>query len=98
MTPAVSLRKSVGFIDWIQTIQACYDYQPQASCEQERDHALEQWCRYTKEAHQPQARVWLMAAAMHGETMPPDLDKASLQVTADAPEYGALCAGASLSR
>jgi hypothetical protein len=84
---AVSLRKSVGFIDWIQTIQACYDYKPQASCEQERDHALEQWRRYVKEANKPQARVWLMAAAMRGETMPQDLEKASLQVAADAPEY-----------
>jgi hypothetical protein len=84
---AVSLRKSVGFIDWIQTIQACYDYKPQASCEQERDHALEQWRRYVKEVNKPQARVWLMAAAMRGETMPQDLEKASLQVAADAPEY-----------
>lgn len=87
LMPVASLRKSVGFVDWIQTIQQCYAYKPEASCEQERDHALEQWRRYVKEGNKPQARVWLMAAAMRSDTMPTDLEKASLQVAADAPEY-----------
>lgn len=87
LMPVPALRKSAGFIDWIQTIQQCHGYQPEASCDQERDHALEQWRRYTKDGNKPQARVWLMAAAMRGDAMPADLEKASLQVTADAPEY-----------
>ncbi len=87
LMPVAPLRKSVGFIDWIQTIQQCYGYKPEASCEQERDHALEQWRRYAREGNKPQARVWLMAAVMRGDAMPPDLEKASLQVASDAPEY-----------
>jgi hypothetical protein len=87
LMPVASLRKSVGFIDWIQTIQQCHGYKPEASCEQEREHALEQWRRYVKDGNKPQARVWLMAAAMRGDAMPADLEKASLQVAADAPEF-----------
>ncbi|MTV36102.1 hypothetical protein [Duganella radicis] len=87
LMPVAALRKSAGFVDWIQTIQQCHGYKPEASCEQEREHALEQWRRYVKEGNQPQARVWLMAAAMRGDAMPADLEQASLQVSADAPEY-----------
>jgi len=87
LMPVAALRKSVGFIDWIQTIQQCHGYKPEASCEQERDHALDQWRRYVKDGNKPQARVWLMAAAMRGDAMPADLEKASLLVPADAPEY-----------
>ncbi|WP_343732490.1 hypothetical protein [Duganella sp.] len=87
LMPVAALRKSVGFIDWIQSIQQCHGDKPEASCEQERDHALEQWRRHVKDGNKAQARVWLMAAAMRGDAMPADLEKACLQVMAEAPEY-----------
>lgn len=87
LLPLSPLRKSAGFIDWIQTIQQCYGYKPEYTCAQEHEHALEQWRRYARDGNKPQARVWLMAAALSGDAMPADLEQASLQVAADAPEY-----------
>ena len=82
-----ALRGATGFVDWMMTIQQCQEYQAKRSCAVERAHAVEQWNRYAREGNKAQARVWLLAAAMLSDTMPPELEKAALQAPATAPEY-----------
>lgn len=82
-----ALRQSAHFIDWIQTVQQCTEYQAKTDCATERQHALEQWRAYRKEGREAMARSWLMAIAMLPGTLPPDVEQASLQVSASAPEY-----------
>jgi hypothetical protein len=77
-----ALRQKTSFIDWIQTLRACTD-----KCAPQRAHAEAQWRLALKERDAAQTRVWLVASAMLTEVMSPDLEKAALQVTPDAPEY-----------
>jgi ketosteroid isomerase-like protein len=84
-----ALRASAGFIDWMESVN-CNDTGTAPNCATERAHAVEQWSRYVKSGNAAQARVWLMAAAMLSKTMSADLEKASLQVAPDAPEYATL--------
>lgn len=85
--PRPAMRAATGFLDWIQTIQQCQQYQATRTCAAEQGHALEQWQRYAKEGNAAQARVWLMASAMLAGVMPPALEQASLKVAPGAPEY-----------
>lgn len=85
--PRPAMRAATGFLDWIQTLQQCREYEAKRSCEAEQTHAVEQWQRYSKAGDAAQARVWLLATAMLGGTLSPELEKASLQVPASAPEY-----------
>lgn len=82
-----ALRGSAGFIDWIQTIQACQEYQAKRSCAVERAHATDQWSRYAKQGNKAQARVWMLAAVMLSDTLTPELEKAVQQAPVSAPEY-----------
>jgi hypothetical protein len=82
-----ALRKSAGFIDWMQTVQQCQSSEADNNCAAEQQHALDQWHLYRKEGNQAQARTWLLAAAMMSGTIAPELEQASLQVSAGAPEY-----------
>jgi hypothetical protein len=83
----IALRVTGGLTDWIQTVGQCREYQAKRSCAAEQEHALEQWKRYTAAGDKAQSRVWLMAAAMLSGAMTPELEKASLRVAANAPEY-----------
>ena len=85
--PRPAMRAATGFLDWVQTIQQCQQYQATRSCAVEQGHALEQWQRYAKEGHAAQSRVWLLAAAMLAQVMPPALEQACLKVAPGAPEY-----------
>ena len=80
-------RASASFVDWIQTVQQCHEYQAKRSCAVEQAHALALWQRYAKEGNQPQARTWLLASAMLASKLTPEQEKAALQVPASAPEY-----------
>ena len=82
-----ALRGMAGFIDWMQTIQACQEYQAKRSCAVERTHAIDQWNRYAKQGNKAQARVWMLAAVMLSDTLTPELEKAAQQVPVAAPEY-----------
>jgi hypothetical protein len=82
-----AMRGAAGFIDWIQTLRQCQEYQASRSCAVEQAHAAERWSRHVKDGDMAQARVWLMAAAMMSEVLTPDVEKAALQVAASAPEY-----------
>lgn len=82
-----ALRASAGFIDWIQTLQQCGEYQAKRSCAVEQAHALDLWRRYAKEGNKPQARVWLLASTMLSNTLTPEQEQAALQVPTAAPEY-----------
>ncbi|WP_332853533.1 hypothetical protein [Duganella sp. S19_KUP01_CR8] len=82
-----ALRNSAGFIDWMQTVQQCQEYQAKPGCAVERAHAVELWNRYAKEGNKAQARVWLLAAVLLSEKMTPELEKAALQAPASTPEY-----------
>jgi hypothetical protein len=84
-----ALRASFGFVDWIQTVQ-CVDSGDAPTCAAERKHAADQWTRHLNKGNAPQARVWLMAAAMLSTTLAPDMEKAILQVQPEAPEYATL--------
>jgi hypothetical protein len=75
-----ALRASAGFIDWIQTLQQCGEYQAKRSCAVEQAHALDLWRRYAKEGNKPQARVWLLASTMLSNTLTPEQEQAALQV------------------
>ncbi|WP_432377625.1 hypothetical protein [Duganella sp. P38] len=86
LMPVDAMRKNVGFIDWIQSVQ-CYGGAQASTCAPEREHALAQWRRYAREGNTPQARVWLMAATINHSTLPADVEKAALQVPENAPEY-----------
>lgn len=81
------LRKNAGFVDWIQTLQQCREYQAKTDCASEQQHALALWKLYRKDGNQPLARSWMLAAAMLSDRMPPELEQASLQVAVTAPEY-----------
>lgn len=85
--PRPAMRAATGFLDWIQTIQQCHEYQATRSCAVEQRHALEQWQHHAKEGNAAQARVWLMASALLAQAMPPELEQASLKVAPGAPEY-----------
>ena len=80
------MRADAGFVDWMQTIQQCNE-DDAMRCQAQQEHALAQWRRYVKEGNKPQARVWLLANAMLAGPLAPELEKASLQVAASAPEY-----------
>ena len=85
----VALRGAFGFVDWIQTVQ-CVDSGAEPTCATERAHAAGQWTRHLKMGNAPQARAWLMAAAMLSTTLTPEMEKAMLQVQPEAPEYATL--------
>nr|WP_315257224.1 hypothetical protein [uncultured Duganella sp.] len=70
------LRGTAGFVDWILTIQ-----------QNQPAHALAQWQRYVKEGDKPQARTWLLAAALFSARLTPEQEQAALQTPASAPEY-----------
>ncbi|MYN15803.1 hypothetical protein GTP81_03460 [Rugamonas sp. FT107W] len=82
-----ALRASAGFIDWLQTLQQCEEYNAKRSCAVERAHAIDLWNRYAKEGNKAQARVWLLAAVMLSEKLTPELEKAAQQVASGTPEY-----------
>ncbi len=86
---SMALRKTVSFVDWIQSVQ-CRDVGASANCAGERAHAAELWARHLKKGNAPQARVWLMATAMLSTTLAPEMEKAILQVQPEAPEYATL--------
>ena len=85
----VALRGAFGFVDWIQGVQ-CVDSGTAPTCTAERAHAADQWTRHLQKGNAPQARVWLMAAAMLSTTLTPEMEKAMLQVPSEAPEYATL--------
>lgn len=82
-----ALRKNAVFVDWIQTLQQCHEYQAKTDCASEQQHAMAQWQTQRKQGNQPLARSWMLAAAMLSGVMPPELEKASLEVAPSAPEY-----------
>jgi hypothetical protein len=82
-----AMRGASSLVDWIRTLQQCHEYEASVSCAVEQEHAFAQWRRYAKSGDKPQERVWMLASAMLSDTMPPDLEKAALQVAASAPEY-----------
>lgn len=82
-----ALRASASFVDWIQTIQQCREYQATRSCATEQAYALSQWQRHVKDGNKPQARAWLLASAMLSQKLTSAQEQAALQVPAAAPEY-----------
>ncbi len=88
--PAASLqalRKSAGFVDWIQTLRECQAEPAPDKCVPQRAHAEARWRKAIEARDVPQARLWLAAAAMMAETLAPELEKAALLVAPTAPEY-----------
>lgn len=81
------LRKDVAFIDWMQTVHQCLEYQAKASCADERAHATDQWRHFNADGNKGMARVWLLATAMLSEAMPAEIEQAALKVPVSAPEY-----------
>ena len=84
-----TLRETASFVDWIQSVQ-CRDTGTVPHCAAERAHAADLWTHHLKKGNAPQARVWLMAAAMLSTTLTPELEKAIAQVKPEAPEYATL--------
>ncbi|MRW91983.1 hypothetical protein GJ699_18480 [Duganella sp. FT80W] len=82
-----AVRAQAGFVDWIQTIGQCREFEAQRDCAVERQHALEIWRRYVKEDNKPQARAWLLASVLMSDRLTAEQEQAASQVAASAPEY-----------
>lgn len=82
-----AIRAGASFVDWIQTIQQCREYEAKRSCAAEQAHAVDRWQRYAKDGNKPQARAWLLASTLLSATLTPEQEQAALQASAAAPEY-----------
>ena len=71
--------KHYDFVDWIETLRAC-DQRNNPTCAVQARHALERW-------QKTRARTWLTAAMMLSQSLPPELERAALEVGADDPSW-----------